>query len=145
MPKNLDITVPDLTGTLAVVTGATDGVGFEIAARLARAGAEIIMPARNLGKGERAAARHPRADAGCTRPACARSISPRSSRSPRSPTSCVAEGRPIGILINNAGVMSPPTRQLTDDGFELQFATNHLGHFALVARLLPLLRPAAHT
>ena len=57
MPKNLDITVPDLTGTLALVTGATDGVGFEIAARLARAGAEVIMPARNLKKGESAAAR----------------------------------------------------------------------------------------
>ena len=52
----------------------------------------------------------------------------------------LAEGRPIGILINNAGVMTPPTRQLTTDGFELQFATNHLGHFALMARLMPLLR-----
>ncbi|WP_327048668.1 SDR family oxidoreductase [Microbispora sp. NBC_01189] len=50
------------------------------------------------------------------------------------------EGRPIHILINNAGVMTPPDRQTTTDGFELQFGTNHLGHFALVAHLLPLLR-----
>jgi NAD(P)-dependent dehydrogenase (short-subunit alcohol dehydrogenase family) len=50
------------------------------------------------------------------------------------------EGRPIHILINNAGVMTPPDRQTTPDGFELQFGTNHLGHFALVAHLLPLLR-----
>jgi len=51
-----------------------------------------------------------------------------------------AEGRPIHLLVNNAGVMTPPDRQQTKDGFELQFGTNHLGHFALVARLLPLLR-----
>jgi NAD(P)-dependent dehydrogenase (short-subunit alcohol dehydrogenase family) len=51
-----------------------------------------------------------------------------------------AEGRPIGILINNAGVMTPPSRQVTVDGFELQLATNHLGHFALVGGLMPLLR-----
>jgi NAD(P)-dependent dehydrogenase (short-subunit alcohol dehydrogenase family) len=50
------------------------------------------------------------------------------------------EDRPIHILVNNAGVMTPPNRQTTADGFELQFGTNHLGHFALVARLLPLLR-----
>jgi NAD(P)-dependent dehydrogenase (short-subunit alcohol dehydrogenase family) len=51
-----------------------------------------------------------------------------------------SEGLPIHILINNAGVMTPPERQSTEDGFELQFGTNHLGHFALVAQLLPLLR-----
>ncbi|MGX1247522.1 NAD(P)-dependent dehydrogenase (short-subunit alcohol dehydrogenase family) [Streptomyces ambofaciens] len=51
-----------------------------------------------------------------------------------------AEGRPIHLLINNAGVMAPPTRHTTEDGFELQFGTNHLGHMALTGRLLPLLR-----
>ena len=85
MPKTLDITVPDLTGTLALVTGASDGVGFEIAARLARAGAEVIIPARNLEKGEGAAA-----ESASGRPVpssmCGLSISPRSSRWPRSPT-----------------------------------------------------------
>ena len=53
-----------------------------------------------------------------------------------------AEGRPIDVLINNAGVMTPPHRQQTDDGFELQFGANHLGHFALTGQLLPLLRAA---
>ncbi len=51
-----------------------------------------------------------------------------------------ADGRPVHLLINNAGVMTPPTRQTTADGFELQYGTNHLGHVALVAHLLPLLR-----
>lgn len=50
------------------------------------------------------------------------------------------EGRPIDILVNNAGVVTPTTRHVTQDGLELQFGTNHLGHFALVAHLMPLLR-----
>ena len=139
MPKSLDIPVPDLAGRLALVTGASDGVGFEIAARLARAGAEILMPVRNIDKGQVAAARirERTPDAGIrVRPLDLASLESVASFSDE----LLAEGRPIDIQINNAGVMSPPTRRLTDDGFELQFGTNHLGHFALVARLLPLLR-----
>jgi len=139
MPKSLDIPVPDLTRKLALVTGASDGVGFEIAARLARAGAEIVMPVRDLQKGEAAAARigerTPRAGIRV------RALDLSSLESVASlADALLAEGRPIDIQINNAGVMTPPARRLTDDGFELQFATNHLGHFALVARLLPLLK-----
>ena len=139
MPKNLDITVPDLTGTVALVTGATDGVGFEIAARLARAGAEVIMPARNLKKGESAAARIQERTPNALIQVRALDLASLESVAAFA-DQLIAEGRPIGILINNAGVMTPPTRQLTTDGFEVQFATNHLGHFALVARLMPILR-----
>jgi len=139
MPKNLDITVPDLTGTLALVTGATDGVGFEIAARLARAGAELIMPARSLEKGESAAARIRERTPGALLQVRALDLASLESVAAFA-GELVSEGRPIGTLINNAGVMTPPTRQVTTDGFELQFATNHLGHFALVARLMPVLR-----
>ena len=139
MPKSLDIPVPDLSGRLALVTGASDGVGFEIAARLARAGAEIAMPVRSIEKGERAAARirERTPDAGIRVDALdLASLASIASFA----DGLIAQGRPIDIMINNAGVMTPPTRRLTDDGFELQFATNHLGHFALVARLLPLLK-----
>ncbi|WP_127474479.1 SDR family oxidoreductase [Microbacterium sulfonylureivorans] len=139
MPASLDIPVPDLSGRLALVTGASDGVGFEIAARLARAGAEIVMPVRSVEKGEAAAdrIRERTPDAGIR-------VSALDLSSLDSVASLADElltaGRPIDIQINNAGVMNPPTRRLSGDGFELQFATNHLGHFALVARLLPLLR-----
>jgi NAD(P)-dependent dehydrogenase (short-subunit alcohol dehydrogenase family) len=139
MPKSLDITIPDLTGSLAVVTGASDGVGFEIAVRLARSGAEIVMPVRNVDKGESAAARIRERSAGADIRLHALDLSSLASVASFS-DELLAEGRPIDILINNAGLMSPPTRQVTEDGFELQFATNHLGHFTLVAHLLPLLR-----
>jgi len=139
MPKILDIPVPDLTGKYALVTGASDGVGFEIAARLARGGADILMPVRNAEKGDTAAGliRERTPDAVIrVLPLDLSSLDSVSTLAEQ----LVGEGRPIDILIANAGVMNPPTRQLSADGFELQLATNHLGHFALVARLLPLLR-----
>ncbi|MBO3675582.1 SDR family oxidoreductase [Streptomyces sp. NEAU-YJ-81] len=137
--KPIDITVPDLSGRRAVVTGASDGIGIGIATRLAAAGAEVLLPVRNPHKGEAALT-------------TIRRTTPHANVSLReldlSSLASVAalgktlreEGRPIHILINNAGVMTPPDRQTTADGFELQFGTNHLGHFALVAHLLPLLR-----
>ncbi|MEU7871770.1 SDR family oxidoreductase [Dactylosporangium sp. NPDC049140] len=134
-----DITVPDLTGKLAVVTGASDGVGLGLAARLAAAGAEVLMPVRNRRKGEAAVAkirqRYPNAALSL------RELDLSSLRSVAAlGTALRDEGRPIHVLVNNAGVMTPPDRQTTADGFELQFGTNHLGHFALVGHLLPLLR-----
>lgn len=138
MPKPLDIPVPDLTGKLALVTGASDGVGLEIAARLARAGADILMPVRNEQKGEAAATEIRRRT-----PESSIRVLPLDLASLESIATLTAqlndEGRPIDLLIANAGVMTPPTRQVSADGFELQLATNHLGHFALVAQLLPLL------
>lgn len=134
-----DLTVPDLSGRRAVVTGASDGVGLGIAARLAAAGAEVVMPVRNARKGEAAAAtiraRHPGARLSL------RTLDLSSLASVEAfGDELRSEGAPVHILVNNAGVMTPPDRQETADGFELQLGTNHLGHFALTAHLLPLLR-----
>ena len=134
-----DITVPDLAGKLAVVTGASDGVGLGLTARLVAAGAEVVMPVRNARKGEAAIARirqeHPDAVLSLRN----LDLSSLASVAALGAT-LLGENRPIHLLVNNAGVMTPPERQTTADGFELQFGTNHLGHFALVAALLPLLK-----
>ncbi|MER5890963.1 SDR family oxidoreductase [Streptomyces sp. NPDC001941] len=137
--QTTDIPLPDLSGKRAVVTGASDGIGLGIATRLAAAGAEVVLPVRNPAKGERAAAairgRAPGAQVSL------RTLDLSSLGSVAAlGRDLLAEGRPIHVLVNNAGVMTPPDRQVTADGFELQFGTNHLGHFALVGHLLPLLR-----
>jgi NAD(P)-dependent dehydrogenase (short-subunit alcohol dehydrogenase family) len=136
-----DTAVPDLTGRLAVVTGASDGVGLGLAARLARAGAEVVLPVRDPAKGAAALDRI-RAGAPAAK-VSTRELDLSSLESVAALGRTLdAEGRPIDILVNNAAVMAPATRHTSDDGLELQFATNHLGHFALTARLLPLLRAA---
>lgn len=137
--KPIDITVPDQSGRLALVTGASDGLGLGIATRLAAAGAEVILPVRNRRKGEAAltAIRETHPDAKVS----LRDLDLSSLASVAAlGETLLEEGRPLHLLINNAGVMTPPDRQTTADGFELQFGTNHLGHFALTGRLLPLLR-----
>lgn len=135
----LDTTVPDLTGRLAVVTGGSDGLGLALAGRLAAAGAEVVLPVRNPAKGAAAVDRVRR-----TTPAAKVSTRELDLASLESVAglgeTLRAEGRPVGILVVNAAVMTPPTRHTTVDGFELQFGTNHLGHVALVAGLMPLLR-----
>ena len=137
--KTIDITIPDLSGKRTLVTGASDGMGLEMALRLAAAGAEVIMPVRNRRKGESAVASI-RANVP-TAKVSLRDLDLSSLESIVDLGETLRkEGQPINILINNAGVMTPPNRQTTNDGFELQFGTNHLGHFALVGRLLPLLR-----
>lgn len=136
---NIDITIRALDGSRVIITGGSDGIGLRIATRLAQAGAELVLPVRNTGKGEAAVdgIRRLVPDAKIT-------LLPLDLSSLESVASLGqtmrADGRPIHMLINNAGVMTPPERQTTSDGFELQFGTNHLGHFALVAQLLPLLR-----
>jgi NAD(P)-dependent dehydrogenase (short-subunit alcohol dehydrogenase family) len=138
---DLTVTVPDLTGKLAVVTGSNSGLGLGLAARLADAGADVVMAIRNHTKGE-AAAEQIRA----TVPDAKLTIKTLDLSSLASVAALGdelnAEGRPIDILINNAGVMTPPDRDTTSDGFELQFGANHLGHFALTGHVLPLLRAA---
>src|SRR5882724_9630109 len=105
--------IPPQRGRSVVVTG-TGGLGFQDALALARAGAEVIIAGRNPSKGAAAVA------------AFGERLR--------------ADRTSLDLLINNAAVMTPPRRKVTADGFELQFATNYLGHFALTAQLLPLLR-----
>ena len=139
MTKTIDITVPDLSGRRAVVIGASDGLGVGLAGRLAAAGAEVIMPVRNQRKGEAAIDRIRRSAPDATVSLRELDLSSLDSVAELGRT-LTQEDRPIHLLINNAGVMTPPERQNTADGFELQFGSNHLGHVALVAHLLPLLR-----
>jgi len=130
--------IPDQTGKLAIVTGSTGGTGYETALELTRKGAEIVIAARHPGKGEDAIRRIRRAVP--TAQVRFEAIDLASQASVAAFADRMLEiGRPIGILVNNAGVMALPTREVTGDGFELQLATNYLGHFALTARLLPLL------
>lgn len=134
-----DIPVPDLKGKLAVVTGASDGIGLGLARRLAEAGAEVVMPVRNPVKGAAALGKIRAAVPGAR--VSTRELDLASLASvAKLGAELNAEGRPVHILVNNAGVMTPPSRQVTQDGLELQFGANHLGHFALAAHLLPLLR-----
>ncbi|MEU4471972.1 SDR family oxidoreductase [Micromonospora sp. NPDC023888] len=135
----LDLTVPDLTGKLAVVTGGSDGLGLGLATRLARAGAEVVLPVRNPAKGAAALETVRAAAPGAVVSTRELDLASLDSVAALADT-LLGEGRPIHIMINNAGVMTPPTRHATAEGFELQLGTNHLGHFALNGRLLPLLR-----
>jgi NAD(P)-dependent dehydrogenase (short-subunit alcohol dehydrogenase family) len=124
--------IPDHSGRVAVVTGANSGLGLAIARALARAGADIVVAARDTVKGERAVA-----EVG------ERSRLEQLDLADLSSVRAFAdrfEG-PLDLLINNAGVMAPP-RRLTTDGFESQLGTNHLGHFALTGLLMPKLLAA---
>ncbi len=129
--------IPSQAGKLAIVTGPT-GLGYEIGLALARAGAEVILAGRNAKTGADSAKRAAAASGGKVRfePLDLASLASVRVFADR----MLATGRPIDLLINNAGVMMPPRRQLTADGFELQIGTNYLGHFALTGLLLPLLR-----
>jgi NAD(P)-dependent dehydrogenase (short-subunit alcohol dehydrogenase family) len=133
--------VPDQTGRTAVITGANTGIGFETAAVLAGRGASVVLAVRNLDKGKDAAARIAAAT-----PGAAVAIQRLDLSSLDSVRAAAEELRSrhdtIDLLVNNAGVMYTP-RSTTADGFELQFGTNHLGHFALTGLLLDRLLPAA--
>ena len=124
--KHFDIDIPNLSGKRALVTGASDGIGLGIAARLAAAGAEVVLPVRNRRKGEATVARIRAGQPTAQLVLEELDLSSLVSVAALTERLC-ATGVPIHILINNAGVMTPPQRQVTADGFELQFGTNHLG------------------
>jgi NAD(P)-dependent dehydrogenase (short-subunit alcohol dehydrogenase family) len=129
--------IPDQAGRTAVVTGASGGVGLQTARALAAGGASVILACRDLGKAERAADRI-RADIGPVSLRIVR-LDLASLASVRSAASEIRAASPqLDLLINNAAVMAAPYER-TADGFELTFATNHLGHFALTGLLLDAL------
>jgi NAD(P)-dependent dehydrogenase (short-subunit alcohol dehydrogenase family) len=129
----------DLRGKTMIVTGANSGIGFYTALELGRAGAKVIVACRDLARGADAVARMQReasqavfrleqldlADLASVKAFAQRFL---------------ALDEPLDVLVNNAGVMAVPTRELTVDGFERQFGTNVLGHFALTGLLLPALQ-----
>jgi len=132
--------MPDQTGRVAVVTGANSGLGFATSRDLAAAGAHVVMTARSTEKGEEAAGRIRSA-----LPAArleVRRLDLADLASVRAFAGEVVAAHPaIDLLLNNAGVMMPP-RGETADGFETQFGTNHLGHYALTGLLLEALGQA---
>jgi NAD(P)-dependent dehydrogenase (short-subunit alcohol dehydrogenase family) len=133
--------IPSQLGRLAIVTGATGGLGYETALALAKAGAEVVLTGRDDRKGasaiEKIGREVPDAKVAYERLdlASLASVADFAQR--------MHSRESLDLLINNAGVMALPRRQTTADGFEMQFGTNYLGHFALTARLLPLLRRAS--
>jgi NAD(P)-dependent dehydrogenase (short-subunit alcohol dehydrogenase family) len=141
MARTEHVHVPDLSGKLAIVTGANSGLGFGLTGRLAAAGAEVVMAVRNLEKGD-AARNEVLADVPGAQLRVERIDLSSLDSVAEFAAVRVADARPVDILINNAGIMMPPKRETTGDGFELQFESNYLGHYALTARLIPLLRAA---
>jgi NAD(P)-dependent dehydrogenase (short-subunit alcohol dehydrogenase family) len=136
--------IPSLEGKSALVTGANSGIGFHAARHLAIAGCAVVMGCRDVAKGEAARQRIKQESAAADVEVVALDLA--SLQSIRVfAESYLKSGRPLDLLINNAGVMAIPTRETTVDGFEKQFGTNHLGHFALTGLLLPsiLAAPAA--
>ncbi|MBZ0292383.1 MAG: SDR family oxidoreductase [Anaerolineae bacterium] len=130
--------IPNQQGRLAVVTG-TGGLGYEVALALARAGADVIIAGRNPAKGAEAVNKICAENPGANVRFEVLDLSELASIEAFGKRMQDTHKR-LDLLINNAGVMTPPDRRVTADGFELQFGTNYLGHFALTAQLLPLLR-----
>ncbi|MBF6340293.1 SDR family NAD(P)-dependent oxidoreductase [Nocardia abscessus] len=139
MPKWTTTDIPDQTGRTAIITGANSGLGFETATALAAKGARVVLAVRNLDKGKDAANRITATTPGAE--VRLQQLDLASLAGIRSAAEELKADHPrIDLLINNAGVMYPP-KQTTQDGFELQFGTNHLGHFALTGLLLERLLP----
>ncbi|WP_394252234.1 SDR family NAD(P)-dependent oxidoreductase [Arthrobacter pityocampae] len=132
--------LPPLAGERILVTGGNAGLGYFACEQLAAAGASVVMASRSADKAERAMdairGRHPGAEVSF------QSLDLADLASVRAAAATIADGAPLSGLLANAGVVGSRRRRTTADGFELQFGTNHLGHYALIARLLPSLSAA---
>jgi NAD(P)-dependent dehydrogenase (short-subunit alcohol dehydrogenase family) len=134
--------IPDQADRRVLITGSNSGIGFPTAMKLARRGATVVLACRDKARGETAMSRirsevpGVQIELALLNLASLASIREVAARE-------LDRGLPLDVLINNAGVMAPPQRQETQDGFELQFGTNVLGHFALTGLLLPALERAA--
>jgi NAD(P)-dependent dehydrogenase (short-subunit alcohol dehydrogenase family) len=130
--------IPDQSGRTALVTGGNSGLGYQTVLELARKGSRVLLAARDRARGvaalERLAAEAPESHAELAQLDLADLASVE-----RFSTAFLASGQVLDVLVNNAGVMAIPHRELTAQGYERQFGTNHLGHFALTGRLLPAL------
>ncbi|MFR9724199.1 oxidoreductase [Streptomyces sp. MS19] len=133
--------LPDLSGRVAVVTGASGGIGFATARQLVGAGAEVVFAGRDAERTRAAAEQASREVPGARVRAAELDLADLASVAAFA-AHLTAEARALDLLVNNAGVMNLPERRTTRDGFEVTFGTNHLGHFALTGRLLPLLLAA---
>ena len=138
----LNFEIPDLTGKITIVTGANSGIGLETARTFAANGATVIMACRNLEKAQLAAI-----DIRNTNPKAKLDLLELDLASLKSVRNFAdnfsAKYDRLDILANNAGVMALPEHHKTADDFEMQFGTNHLGHFALTGALLPLIKNTA--
>ena len=130
---------PRLDGKVAIVTGATGGLGFEAALGLAGRGAITVLAGRDPDKGARAVSRIQRLVAGAMVRFQRLDLASLASVARFADAWDAGQGGVVDILVNNAGVMGSPERLLTEDGFERQIGVNYLGHFALTARLRPAL------
>jgi len=130
--------MPPQQGRFAIVTGANSGIGYQAARYLSRAGAAVILACRSREKGEAASAKIVAKQSSAKVEVRILDVADLDSVR-RFATEFLSEDKPLDLLINNAGVMALPERRTTPQGFEMQFGTNHLGHFALTGLLLPAL------
>jgi NAD(P)-dependent dehydrogenase (short-subunit alcohol dehydrogenase family) len=136
--------IPSLSGKRVLITGANSGIGYRAALKLARKGAKVMLACRDPRRGQAALDRMQADSEGVETELVVLDLASLSSIREFAKQE-LARHRPLHLLINNAGVYAPPKRLETADGFELQFGTNVLGHFALTAMLMPALQLAADT
>lgn len=136
--------IPNQKGRRVLVTGANSGIGYHAALVLARKDAHILLASRDRARGEAALSRLYREAPGTSAELVLLDLASLAAIR-KFAANLLKQGRPLDLLINNAGVMAPPRRLETAEGFELQFGTNVLGHFALTALLFPLIQKAAGT